>query len=296
MVLDLNEPAAVERAFLLPPGAERPARFVIDLAESDRAAFTAFARASRPAAPAAPPPPGAADEPVAADKPTVAIDPGHGGIDPGAPGREGPSEKAVALRAALELREQLEATGRYRVVMTRDRDVFVALRERVAIARAADADLFLSIHVDSIADSRLRGSHVYTLSEKASDAEAAALAAKENKSDIIAGLDGADFSGDEDTIHILIDLSQRQTDEDSGRIADLMVEAFARHGVRSIRRPHRQAGFAVLKAPDVPSLLIELGFLSNREDEERLRTREGRAPAIRAIVDAVERYFAAPAE
>lgn len=296
MVIDLAAPACVKRSFLIPPGGGRATRFVLDIEECDAAAFSEQARASQrevaaaaPPRPAAPPPAAPQDE-----RKTVVVDAGHGGIDPGAIGVSGTFEKDLALDAARQLAERLEETGRYRVVMTRDSDVFVGLRDRLAIARTAAADLLLSIHADSIDDTRLRGSHVYRLSEEASDNEAVALAEKENRSDIIGGVDMAEV--DDVTTQILIDWSQRQTNEDSIRLADLVVEAFARRRVRTINRPHRWAGFAVLKAPDVPSLLIELGFLSNPEDEKLLGTSEGREPAIRAIVDAVDRHFAALAD
>ena len=292
MVLDLTRPARVARAFFIPPGGDGGAtRLVIDLADSDADAFAVFARESQRAARPAPAPPvePLPGPPAPRGLYTVVIDPGHGGIDPGAIGGSGVHEKAVALEAARHMAERLRATGRYRVVMTRDDDVFVRLRDRVASARAAGADLFLSIHADSLADSRVRGSHVYTLSKEASDEEAEALAAKENESDVIAGVDLAAYS--EDVDEILLDLSQRATNCYSARLADMTVAEFARRGVPSVSRPHRRAGFAVLKAPDVPSLLIELGFLSNREDEKRMRSREGREPTVGAIVDAVDRYF-----
>lgn len=296
MVVDLAAPACVKRSFLIPPGGGRATRFVLDIEGCDAETFSEWARASqREVAAAAPLRPAApAPSPPRDERKTVVVDAGHGGIDPGAIGVVGTLEKDLALDAARQLAERLEETGRYRVVMTRDSDIFVGLRDRLAIARTAEADLLLSIHADSIDDSRLRGSHVYRLSEEASDDEAVALAAKENRSDVIGGVDMAEV--DDVTTQILIDWSQRQTNEDSIRLADLVVEAFARRRVRTINRPHRWAGFAVLKAPDVPSLLIELGFLSNREDERLLGTREGREPALRAIVDAVDRYFAALAD
>ncbi len=288
IVLDLHDPVSVKQAFLMSPRDGRATRFVMDLARSDLAAFAQFARDSQRNVP--PPPPARAVTPRTDDRPVIVVDAGHGGIDPGAVGRSGVFEKDIALAAAQHLAERLAATRRYRVVMTRERDVFVGLRDRVAIARAAGADLFLSIHADSIDDSRVRGSHVYTLSQKASDAEAAALAEKENKSDVIAGLDLASYS--EEVNSILLDLSQRETNNLSARLADMVVEAFVHRGVPSISRPHRQAGFAVLKAPDVPSLLVELGFLSNREDERKLQTRRGREPVLDAVIDAVDRHFA----
>ena len=294
MVVDLAGPACVKRSFFMPPAGERATRFVIDLENCDAETFSAWSRASQREAAADAPLPAASAPAPRDERRTVVIDAGHGGIDPGAIGIGGTLEKDLALDAARQLAERLEETGRYRVVMTRDSDIFIGLRDRLAVARTAVADLLLSIHADSIEDTQLRGSHVYRLSERASDAEAVALAAKENRSDIIGGVDMAGV--DDVTTAILIDWSQRQTNEDSIRLADLMVEAFARRQVRTITRPHRWAGFAVLKAPDVPSLLIELGFLSNREDERLLGTRAGREPAIRAIVDAVDNYFAALAD
>ncbi len=289
VVLDLLQPVHVDRAFLLSPEANSPTRFVVDLSPSNAEAFTEYARLSQRSA-------GqfsseAALLQIPARIPVIVIDAGHGGVDPGAVGISGTQEKSVALEAARQLAERLTATGRYQAVLTRERDVYVGLRDRVALARQAEADLFLSIHADSIEDSRLRGSHVYSLSQTASDSEAEALAAKENKSDIIAGLDLGNYSDEVNTI--LLDLSQRETNNMSVQFAEITVDAFVRHGVRSIRRPHRQAGFAVLKAPDVPSLLIELGFLSNRHDERILQTRAGRKPIIDAIMDAVDSYFAA---
>ena len=157
------------------------------------------------------------------------------------------------------------------------------------MARDAGADMFLSLHADSIADRRVRGSHVYTLTKTASDAEAAALAAKENKADIIAGLDLAEYSPVVNTI--LLDLSQRETNNRSAEVAERVVEELHRAGVYSLGRPHRHAGFAVLKAPDVPSVLIELGFLSNGDDEAMLSDAAARRPLIEALARAVDRHF-----
>jgi N-acetylmuramoyl-L-alanine amidase len=292
LVLDLAQPARVKRSFLIPPAEGMPHRFVLDLEETDAAAF---ARAARTTAPAAVPAP--ASEPPAATVPrradgkhVVVVDAGHGGVDPGAISAAGHYEKHIALAAARELAARLEATGRYHVVMTRDRDIFLRLRDRVAIARRAGAELFLSLHADSIADASVRGSHVYSLSKTASDAEAAALAASENKSDVIAGLDLAEYTPE---VHsILLDLSQRETNNSSAEMANRLVDEFKHTNGHALNRLHRQAGFAVLKAPDVPSVLIELGFLSNRDDEALLATAEGRARIIEAIVHAVDRHFA----
>ena len=288
VVLDLAVPARVKASFLLPPADGKPYRFVLDLKPTDEASFAAAAR--RPAAAPrlavlAPP---AATPPRRADgKHVVVIDAGHGGVDPGAIGASGVYEKTIALAAAKQLAELLRATGRYHVQLTRQGDRFIRLRQRVRMARDAGADMFLSLHADSIADSRVRGSHVYTLSKTASDAEGAALAARENKADIIAGL--AEYSPVVNTI--LLDLSQRETNNRSAEVAERVVEEFRRAGVHSLGRPHRQAGFAVLKAPDVPSVLVELGFLSNSVDEAMLSDAAARRPLIEALVRAVDRHF-----
>lgn len=219
----------------------------------------------------------------------VAVDAGHGGVDPGTIGPGGIFEKNITLPTALELRRQLEATGRYKVVLTRDQDIFVPLRERVAIARAAGAELFVSIHADSIRDKNTRGASVYTLSETASDSEAAALAAKENRSDIIAGVNLA--RENKEVTSILIDLAQRESMNRSATFASLLVDDLGRQVHLIPVKPHRFAGFAVLKAPDVPSVLIELGYLSNPADERVLTDPRQRAKAALAIRHAVDRYF-----
>jgi N-acetylmuramoyl-L-alanine amidase len=292
VVLDLAGPARVKAALVLPPADGKPYRFVLDLEATDVASF---AQNVRPLpAPIAQPaeivPPIAAVPERHGGKPVIIIDAGHGGVDPGAIGATGIYEKTIALAAARQLAERLRAGGRYHVVLTRDTDVFLRLRRRFAMARHASADLFLSLHADSIANAAVRGSHVYTLSKKASDSEAEALAAKENKADIIAGVDLAEHSPVVNTI--LVDLTQRETNNRSLEIADRMVEALRRAGLPSLSRPHRQAGFAVLKAPDVPSVLIELGFLSNAEDEAMLADAAARLPLIAAIVGAIDRHFA----
>ena len=172
--------------------------------------------------------------------------------------------------------------------MTRDRDIFVRLRERIAMARAAGADLFISLHADSIKNRRVRGASVYTLSEKSSDREAADLAAKENKADLIAGID---LTGESTEVtNILIDLAQRETMNHSAVFASVLVGEM-RKRVKFLRRSHRFAGFAVLKAPDVPSVLIEMGYLSHAGDERRLLNPAYRAALAGAIANAVGLYF-----
>jgi len=293
LVLDLAGPSKVVKAFTMEPMDNFGHRFVLDLKRTSDADFIEQARLTRPRQPTPAPviETPAATVPQRADgKQVVAVDAGHGGVDPGAVGATGIYEKRITLAAALQLAEQLRATGRYHVVLTRETDAFLPLRKRVSIARSAGAELFLSLHADSIGNEKVRGSHVYSLSKTASDAEAAALAAKENKADVIAGLNLAEYSIDVHTI--LLDLSQRETNNTSVEIADRMVDGFRQNGVQSLNRPHRQAGFAVLKAPDVPSVLIELGFLSNREDEAMLLKAAGRKPIITAIVSAVDKHFA----
>jgi N-acetylmuramoyl-L-alanine amidase len=292
VVLDLAGPARVKTAFVLPPADGKPYRFVLDLVATDPASFTQNVRA----VPAPALQPVVAVSPVTAvperprGKPIIVIDAGHGGVDPGAIGASGIYEKTIALAAARQLAHHLRASGRYQVIMTRDTDLFLRLRQRFAMARHYGADLFLSLHADSMANASVRGSHVYTLSKTASDSEAAALAVKENTADIIAGLDLAEYSPEVNTI--LLDLSQRETNNRSVEVADRFVEAFRRAGLPSLGRPHRQAGFAVLKAPDVPSVLVELGFLSNAEDEAMLADATARLPLIEALAGAIDRHFA----
>lgn len=218
----------------------------------------------------------------------VVIDPGHGGGDPGAISVSGVYEKRVTLKAARILRRELQRHGRYRVVMTRDGDRMVRLRERIRIARQARADLFISIHADANPVSWVRGASVYTLSEQASDAEAAALAERENKADLI---NGVDLSGEEPEVAtILIDLARRETMNESARLASAVVHELGR-STSLLRNTHRFAGFAVLKAPDVPSVLVEIGLLSNRDDERLLQRDEYLTKLAQAIVDATDLYF-----
>ncbi len=223
----------------------------------------------------------------------VVLDPGHGGQDPGAIGVNGTYEKTITLAVAREAKRQLEVTGRYRVHLTRDRDEFLRLRERVQRARNFKAELFISIHADSIGSSDTRGASVYTLSDTSSDAEAAALAARENRADIIAGVDLTQES--REVANILIDLAQRETMNRSAGFAYVLVRELGRE-IRIIPvSPHRFAGFAVLKAPDVPAVLLELGYLSNRQDEALLKQGEHRRRVGQALQRAVDAFFAAAA-
>jgi N-acetylmuramoyl-L-alanine amidase len=224
----------------------------------------------------------------AAVMPLIYIDPGHGGPDPGTIGTTGTYEKDVTLAMAKELQRQLLATGRYRVKMTRDTDKFVALRPRFEMARRDHADMFISLHADANPFFAARGATVYTLSETASDSEAEALAAKENKADLI---DGVDLSQQNNTVtSILIDLAQRETKNRSAAFAELLVHDMGQVTMM-LRNSHRFAGFAVLKAPDIPSVLIELGYLSDAQDEALLISPLHRTKLATAMLHAIDGYY-----
>lgn len=291
IVIELRQPAAVARSFVIPPrGAVKEYRFVLDLKPVSQEAFLASVRAPakvrRDGLEVRQP----SKRRARRKKPMVVLDPGHGGIDPGTRGPLSTLEKNVTLAVARTVRRHLLATGRYRVALTRGGDSFVALRERIAIARKVEGDLFISFHADALAIKSFRGAAVYTLSEKASDDEAAALAKKENKADIIAGIDLGRESGD--VRNILIDLAQRETMNRSIRLARFLIGDLQRETQLVRHKKHRFAGFAVLRAPDVPSVLIELGYLSNAADERLLRSPRHHAKLARAIVRAIDRYIA----
>ena len=224
----------------------------------------------------------------------IALDPGHGGRDPGALGVRGTQEKGVVWTIAGELKQQLMAGGRYRVMVTRAGDSYVPLRERVARAQAVKADLFLSIHADSHPDPGVRGASVYTLSEEATDREAAALAARENRADKV--VSGVALANQSDTVAAaLVAMSQRGTLNDSCRLADTIVSTFGQNGVRLLPRTHRKAGFAVLTSPDIPAALVELGYLSNVQDEKLLTVRQHQLALARALRASIDAHFAAGA-
>lgn len=219
----------------------------------------------------------------------VVLDPGHGGIDYGAIGRNKTIEKGITLAFAKQLKAELETRPGLDVILTRDTDVFIPLNDRVQFARQHNADLFISIHADSVKQSYVRGATIYTISEKASDSVAASIAESENKSDAIAGLTFDDAP--DDVSDILIDLARRETLGFSVQFARLAVESISKD-VRMIKNPHRHAGFRVLKAPDVPSVLVELGFLSNVEDEKLLNKPDWRAKIARRISNSVAEFAA----
>lgn len=289
VVLDVAGPVKILQAVVLPPASGKPWRFFIDIQQTDEASFrTALAAQRKQQEPAeiavAAPPPATESR-----KYTIVIDAGHGGIDPGAIGKSGVYEKKITLAVSRKIRDILVKDSRYNVLMTRDDDIFLSLRERVAIGRNAGADLFISVHADSIGRPDFRGAAVYTLSENASDDEAADLAKEENKSDLIGGVD---LSVQDDTVQgILIDLAQRETKNFSVKFAEMLTPEIARSGMTVRGRSHRFAGFRVLKAPDVPSVLVELGYLSNREDERILKSASGQQNLAGAIANSVDKYF-----
>ncbi len=225
--------------------------------------------------------------------PLVMLDPGHGGKDPGAIGLSGTYEKHVALASAQELRRLLLATKRYRVEMTRARDTFVALEERVAIARRRQAALFVSLHADALNDSSVRGASVYTLNETASDRQTAALAQRENAADRFGT---PNFQGTPPEVaRILVSLVRQETRVGSTRMARNVVQSLGRE-VPLLPNPARHASFMVLKAADIPSVLVEMGFMSNRADEAALRRPQHRAQLAGAMLRAIDGYFAAGGE
>ena len=220
--------------------------------------------------------------------PLVVLDPGHGGRDPGAIGAHGTQEKRITLLAAIELKRRLEAGGRCRVMLTRGRDVFVPLAHRIGQARRREAALFLSLHADSA--HRARGASVYTLSTTASDAHSAALARRENEADRAGGLRLSSISPEVD--RILLSLMRQETRAGSDRLARLAV-ASLRAEVPLLPNAHRRAGFVVLKSPDVPAALVEMGFLSHPADEAALNRPAHRAKLAAALAEAVEGFLLA---
>jgi N-acetylmuramoyl-L-alanine amidase len=293
VVLDLENPAAIDAIFTLPPSEGFGHRLVLDLVRVSREAFlseenrkTLESEEPLPSFDTALPTPAPRDQ--TDFRPTIVIDAGHGGVDPGAIGVSGLYEKDLALSYARDLRAALDSSGRYRIVMTRDSDVFLKLRERLEVAERSAGDLFLSLHANTHPSGKIRGASVYTLSETASDSEAAALAAKENKADIIGGVDLTHQT--EVVSQILIDLAQRETMNLSKSFANTLVGELGER-TTLLRNTHRFAGFAVLKSPTVPSVLVEVGYMSNREEERLLLSDAHRTKIVAAILDAVDQYF-----
>jgi N-acetylmuramoyl-L-alanine amidase len=300
IVFDLTGPARISHSYILAAANGQPPRLVIELEQVDRAAFIqALAAEQRPelkmavadAADAMLPLQTAAASKSAVDsRPVIVIDPGHGGVDNGTQSGD-ETEKSLVLGFGLALRDRLEKKGKYRIVMTRTDDTFIPLAKRVQIARDQSAALFVSIHADSLpkGEGDAQGATIYTLSDRASDTEAERLAEAENKADAIGGVNLTEEPND--VADILIDLAQRETRTYSNRFArELMSEM--KHTVRMHKHPLKSAGFRVLKAPDVPSVLVELGYVSNKSDLLHLMSENWRARAVGSIAEAIDAFFA----
>ena len=287
IVIDLVRPACPAEIAAKPIIEGSPAsRLVIELKPCEPSAFAALE----------PPPPAAAasaDTPSAASPPVIVLDPGHGGADSGAHGLGGVMEKTLVFEFCLELKRQLEAARRYKIVMTRNSDEFVDLDDRVSIARAADASLFISIHADALAEAaEVNGSTVYTAGERASDAEAARIAARENAASRGPGREKS-AQNDPAVAGMLFELQRRETRAYSHLFSRGLVEKL-RGAARLNHNPERSAGFVVLKAPEFPSVLVELGYLSNPQDVQSLASPDWRQKTAAAMATAIDAFFAGP--
>ena len=308
IVFDLTGPARIANSYVLEAANGQPPRLVLELEQVEQVDRTTFLQSlaaggrpePRPAiadakdtaaaaeAAAAPKP----ATPAPADlRPVVVIDPGHGGIDNGTQS-SGESEKNLVLGFALALRDRIEKKGKYRVVMTRTDDTFIPLADRVRIARNQSAALFVSIHADALPRSEgdAQGATIYTLSDRASDTEAERLAEAENKADAIGGVNLTEEPTE--VADILIDLAQRETRTFSNRFARLLMGEMKKSTVRMYKHPLKSAGFKVLKAPDVPSVLIELGYVSNKGDLEHLVSENWRSRTVGSMAQAIDAFFA----
>lgn len=323
IIFDLKKPAVIANAFVLPKGSTSKDRLVIDVRPSSQNLFNArledvfgdhnlkgssvaFAarggssefrdlqnRLAQEASPSSvrqttlplKKPRGVQED----KKYTIIIDPGHGGEDPGAIGPGSSREKMITLATAKELRRQLEETGRYRVYLTRDKDMFVRLRERLHFSRKKSGDLFISIHADKIGRKNVRGASIYTLSEKASDEETARLADEENRAGVVSGVDLSEET--QDVADILLDLAMREKMNESNLLARFLTKGLQSKNIRLLPNSHRSAGFAVLKAPDIPSVLLEIGFLSNPDEAKLLGSAEFQRRISGAILEGVDAYF-----
>jgi len=288
IVLDLAGPVEVVNTFVLDPVSSEPARLVVDLVPTSAEAFAKAAEADRPARLASATREDQQGQADGGGLPVVVIDPGHGGIDSGAAGKKGMLEKDVTLEFCLELERQLKEGGKLQPVLTRTTDTFLSLAERVEFARAHHATLFISVHADTVRQDYVRGATVYTLSDDASDALSQALAEQENRSDILAGLALEDEP--EDVADILFDLARRESRNLSIRFAKELVGDL-RGKVALNSNPWRRASFKVLKAPEVPSVLLELGYLSNKEDEELFRGEGWPANEAEMVARAIEGFL-----
>ena len=302
IVFDLTGPVKIANSYVLDAANGQPPRLVLDFEEVDRTSFVqSLAPESRPelkpaisesTTAAIPAVTTAALPPVAVtdSRPLIVIDPGHGGIDNGTQSGD-QTEKNLVLGFGLALRDRIEKSGKYRVIMTRSDDTFIPLNDRVKIARTQSAALFVSIHADALPrrEGDAQGATIYTVSDKASDAEAERLAEAENKADAIAGVNLTDEPTE--VADILIDLAQRETKTFSNRFARLLMDEM-KSTVRMHKHPLKSAGFRVLKAPDVPSVLVEIGYVSNKGDLEHLVSENWRNKAVGSMVQAIDTFFA----
>jgi N-acetylmuramoyl-L-alanine amidase len=292
MVFDVAKPVRIDKAFVVDAVDGEPARLVLDLAPTDRESF--LRRSALDNKPTGEQPP-ARSQPAARSgdpRPLVMLDPGHGGIDTGTVAPSGDMEKSIVLAFAQRLREEIEKAGKYRVQMTRSDDTFIPLADRVRIARNAGASLFVSIHADSLPrrEGDAEGATVYTLSGSATDSEAERLAEKENRADVIAGVDLKDEP--DDVAGILLDLAQRETKTFSLQFAHKLVGGL-KAATRLHKEPIKSAGFRVLRAPDIPSALVELGYVSNKQDLQSLLSERWRERTAASVAGAIDGYFAA---
>jgi N-acetylmuramoyl-L-alanine amidase len=310
VVIDTVEPVKIEKAFVRKAENGQPARLVLDLVRTTKEEFDkqrerqAALRSMAPGSFQTQTEKVTRGQPESAakkGKSVIVIDPGHGGVDPGAISAGGIYEKNVVFAFAQMLKAKLEGTGRFKVLMTREEDIFIPLADRVERARSEQADLLISVHADAldtkhpllgakVAATEVRGASVYTLSEEASDDLAKAIAARENKSDVLAGVE-LPGAGDDDLASILLDLMHRETKNLSVSFAKLMLGTL-KGKIELTGHPHRFANFKVLKAQDVPSVLVELGYLSSGEDERALTSDEWRSKVTDAIVESVKAFFA----
>lgn len=295
IVLDAHGPVKIDKAIVQAAFEDQPARLVLDLVRTDAASFKKTAEAVRPVETAAAVTPASQKTVapvIAREKPVVVIDPGHGGNDSGATGVHGEDEKAIVLAVGKILRDKLAKSGRYKVVMTRSDDTFIPLEQRTAIARSHKAELFISLHADYIPkrEGDARGATVYTVSERASDREAARLAEKENKADLI-GAPGLKKQSD-DIVNILYDLTHRETQNFSALFQRTLVGQMKTGGILLHQDAMRSAGFVVLKSPNVPSVLVELGYVSNAEDVKNLTSDAWRNKVADSIAASVDTFFA----
>jgi len=304
IVFDLTGPARIAKSYVLEAANGQPPRLVLELEQVDRTGFVqslavesrpelrpAIADAKDSVVAATALAEAVATKPTAPDgRPVVVIDPGHGGADNGTQAG-GESEKDLVLGFGLALRDRIEKSGKYRVVMTREDDTFIPLADRVKIARNQSAALLVSIHADALprGEGDAQGATIYTLSDKASDAEAERLAEAENKADAIGGVNLTEEPTE--VADILIDLARRETRTFSNRFARVLMGEM-KTAARMHKHPLKSAGFKVLKAPDVPSVLVELGYVSNKDDHENLVSENWRSRTAGSMAQAIDVFFA----